>query len=179
MIDGARIVDALQGIAIALFLAAVGWLAFRLRATPTPREVSELESRIWQRAAEQGARLQAEIDAMRREIRDIRQENDELRAWVVKLTQQVVGLGGKPAPRPRLYWDATRPAVDATYDALISMFSREELEQLAFELGIGIEAVPGATVPAYGMHLYQMAERTGKSSALADAVRKARPGVVA
>lgn len=176
MID-ARVADALQGVAIALFLAVVGLLAWRFRAAP--RAVEELERRVWERATAQGERLQAEIDALRREIRDIRQENDELRAWVVDLTQQVVGLGGRPVPRPRLYPPATTPAIDPTYDALVSVFSREELEQIAFELGIGAEAVPGATVPAYGMHLYQVAERTGKGAALAEAVRKARPGVAA
>jgi hypothetical protein len=82
-------------------------------------------------------------------------------------------------PRPRLYWDANRPAIDDTYNALVSMFSREELEQLAFELGIGVETVPGATAPAYGMHLYQQAERMGRGVALTEAVRRARPGVVA
>jgi hypothetical protein len=175
--DAISITDTIQVASLVAFLAVVGWLAVRFRATPAPREVAELESRIWHRASEQGERLQAEIDALRREIRDIRQENDELRAWVVELTQQVVGLGGKPVPRPRLYYDANRPAIDDTYNALISVFSREELEQIAFELGIGVENVPGATAPAYAMHLYQTAERTGKGVALTEVVRKARPGV--
>lgn len=176
MSDATRIVDAIQVLALAVFLFVVGWMAVRFRGTPAPRSVAELEDRIWQRATEQGARLQAEIDALRREIVGIRRENDELRAWVVDLTQQVISLGATPAPRPHMY-----PAIvmmDGLYDLLRTRFTVLELETLSHDAGLVWEqsGAAGLPQPAAALHLYEYAERMGRLAQLGDAAHKARPG---
>lgn len=179
MADVITIADAIQVASLVAFLAVVGWLAVRFRATPTPSAAAELEGRIWQRAVEQGARLQSEIDALRREIVGIRRENDELRAWVVDLTQQVISLGATPAPRPHMY-----PAIvmmDGLYDLLRTRFTVLELETLSHDAGLQWEqsGAAGLPQPAAALHLYEYAERMGRLSQLGDAAHKARPGVAA
>jgi len=172
----ADIIDFIWRAGLLLFFGVLSMLAVRSIWWPNANAERTLAM-----SSAQGDRLQAEIAdlrgqmaAMRRDVAQVRRENDELTAWVRALSRQVVDLGGVPVPRPRLYNDAAEPAIDDVYEALRTAYSLEELEVLAQDAGIAAGAIHGQTVPSYALHLYQAAERTGRMEQLAQVVRASR-----
>ncbi len=115
------------------------------------------------------------MSIMRRELTQVTRESQELNAWVRALTDQVLGLGGRPVSRPHLYSDATDQAIDDVYEALRTAYSRDELEVIAHDAGLGMDGVSGETLPTIALHLYQAAERTGRMEQLGQIVRRTRP----
>lgn len=62
-----------------------------------------------------------------------------------------------------------------TLDALMELFSKEDLEVLAYEVGIDLQHLGGDTVPVIAKRLLQEADRAGKYAALVAGIKKARP----
>jgi hypothetical protein len=173
----ADIIDLAWKGAVILFFTVLGGLTLRsifLPTAATERAVAVSNA--------QGDRLQTEINdlraqmgVMRRELTQVGRENQELAAWVRALVDQVVGMGGRPVSRPHLYADATDTAVDDVYEALRTAYSRDELEVIAHDAGLGMDGALGMSLPTIALHLYQAAERTGRMEHLAEVVRRTRP----
>jgi hypothetical protein len=64
---------------------------------------------------------------------------------------------------------------DRLYSALRELFSLEQIETLAWEIGIHTDNLGGDALPTVARRLVDEANRAGVSNRLVEAVRKARP----
>lgn len=185
-----EIVDAFVPVAIGFVLALIG-IVLLWRGVIQPDALAKMESmtastearldRMRQRYDE----LQAELDEVRaslvigrEEMAEMRVEMAEWRAGMQLVFAQLRAVNivpawlppDKPAGRPS---KRTRAALAAR---IAQQFNREEIDNLAYELGIVPEDIAGATTAAHARELTDLAWRRGLSEALAKRVNELRGG---
>lgn len=135
-----------DAIAIAAIVVALSvWLAMM-------RRVQQIERRYQEREIA----LMSRVDMLERQLSDMRQW--ARRRWRMRLP-------------PITHSDPLQRA----YDALRTLYTREELELIAHDIGIRIDDVGGETVPGIAHRLVDYAQAAGVSNRLIAAVRRTRP----
>jgi uncharacterized coiled-coil protein SlyX len=141
---------------------------------------------LWRRIERLEARVNAqdrEIDALREEkladraqIAAMKMELDDLYDGVKMLTEQIEAAGLVPV------WKAHRRAPSARIAAHITLagqvaeqFSVDEIDNLAFDIGIEPEDIGGATRNERARQLVDMARRHGKLQDLERRMAELRP----
>lgn len=130
--------------------------------------------------------LEAAMDAQERahkaELADFREELEEAYQTIELLTRQLVEAQMVPVvtPKPRAKkGGAGSPAAGGERDWLVGRivdgFNLEELENLAFDVGINAENLHGETLETRARELVKMAGRMGKRGGLEARVNELRP----
>ena len=158
-----------QIIALIFILAAApGLLALVLFVRGLALRVEELESLRLLDAAERG-KLQQELDELRRGI-------GVLIAQIRRagMTPEWIPAPPAPAPDPRGQKAETERQVHL-YQMIEHQFDVDEVNGLAFDLGIPPDELTGGTGAARARALVLYAQRRGKLNALIDLCRRERP----
>lgn len=125
------------------------------------------------------AREYADQEALREEAEVLRQEVRELRRGVQTLIQQMEGERLTPAWRPaeKPAAAARKPADPATAlrDRIIATFNRDEIDDLAFRLGLAPDDLAGETKKARGRALVEYIKARGRLPELEALVNQERP----
>lgn len=156
-------------------------LARRVRVLEKDRERDHLTLlRMQTRLEMQSAYSRALADYSRQQAAYSAMLADRLRA----LGQDVPASPGNPPAPPAELQEATTPTVAARQQAgddralkiaLVALFNREELDDLAFQAGIRSEDIGGETVDARALSLVKYARRHGYLAELIAAARRLRP----
>jgi len=145
----------LTGMGLAWWLGRGGWKVFRRADDPLSQRVDELTL----------------------EVVDLRLAMSRLMVGAARLIAQLEREGVEP--EYRLPEALGRPVEEGDaavlHGMLVEKFSQEELDALAFGIGIAPESYGGATRSARALALVQVASRHGQLEELAAAARKARP----
>lgn len=121
--------------------------------------------------------LRAEMETDREEAATMREEIGELRAGIRQLIHQleqaqIPPVWHPPAERPK----RARSATAALVARIESGFDMEEMNSLAFDVGINRESFTGQTLSARAREMVKVAERLGKLKEMAARVEVLRPG---
>lgn len=173
---------AILGAALAVGLALPGfWMLWR--SVINPSIVTKMDERLdrmrqrYDAQQEEIDELRAEMLSDREELAELRVEIAEWRAGMRLVFAQLKAAGMTPAWSPREQ-PASRAShrVSAALAARIArQFNREEIDGLAYELGILSDEFGGETVAAHARELTDLAWRRGLSEALVKRVNELRP----
>ena len=172
---------AVMALAVVALLSLPGWVAL-LRQPQARRDATyaaSVESTLtsqqarWEALARRVDAQDEEIDALKEERLEMRGEIAELLHGVEKLIAQLEGAHLVPVWRPRVAKAKTGPLLAGW---LAEAFSVEELDSLAFDVGIGKETFRGETVEARARELVERARRLGKMGELERRAGELRPG---
>lgn len=124
----------------------------------------------------QMAEMRAQQQAAHAEMRKLQVRVTDLEIGVKVLSAQVVRLGGTPeftlSPAP----PAPVPMDDRTLTAaLTALFNRDEVDDLAFRLGINHEEISGETAGKRARSLVAYAKRHSMTDNLIELARQLRP----
>lgn len=130
-----------------------------------------------------GSEMQV-IDRMLKRIDDLENKITLTLAWAMQLSQQVVGLGGKPTTYADIE-QAQHSIVSAMSQDPIKLlqllrdrFSIDEIESLAFELGAKEGALGAGNVDARALKLIRYAQTHNKLDRLALIAWRQRPDLM-
>ena len=169
------------GVLLAFGLALPGfWLLWRTVINPSVMEkMDERLNRMRIRSDDQQGEideLRAEMLADREELAGLRVEIAEWRAGMKLVFAQLKAANMTPAwsPREQPTSRASRRVNAALATRIAHLFNREEIDDLAYELGFVPEDVKGETAVAHARELTDLAWRRGLSEALVKRVNELR-----
>lgn len=123
-------------------------------------------------------RLREERQIDRTQIAAMQAELDLLYSGVQRLIEQITALGEQPV------WQPPRRSPSARINSraelmkrLIAGFNVDELNSLAFDVGLGEESFAGETLPARARTLVELATRRGVLGDLEKRVNELRPAL--
>lgn len=174
--------------AVVLAAVAVGWAMLKDRNDPRDWNnlIADMEARL-DRMRQRYDELQAEVDELhtemtsdREEMAEMRVEMAEWRAGMKLVFEQMKAANLTPVwqPRQRPARQTSKPSSRAnnTLAARIArQFNMDELNGLAYDMGVVSEEFSGQTTTARARELVDMAYRRGFSAALIKRINELRP----
>lgn len=164
--------------AVLFFSQAIGFVAYGTWSQRQhTKQIAEIRAESEQRAeqAEQRARQRAEQAEQRAEQAEQRSRDAEKRMQArLDFVMDFYIRNGSAIARDQ----STAVQADSqVLDVLIDRFDLEELQTLAFELGVKWDALPGDSAPTRAMHLVQLMRNNDRMRDLIDAIKRRRQGV--
>lgn len=156
--------------AIVLMVALPGWVALWVAWHGDRPTYTSMEQTI-------GA-LSAQVREMHTEISRLQTKVADLTLGVSILSSQLMGLGHKPEyPVATAEGASDPPTIDPKelYTRLAKEFNSDELDDLAFRLGINADDLGEATVSGKARALIAYAKRHGEFDKLVAAMYQVRP----
>jgi len=121
-------------------------------------------------------RLREERQIDRTQIAAMQSELDLLYSGVQKLIEQITALGAEPVWHPPRRSPSARISSRAELTRrIIAGFNMDELNSLAFDIGLNEESFAGETLPTRARTLVELATRRGLLSELEQRVNELRP----
>lgn len=169
-------IDTAQNVALGLLVLVV--IVFGVwQARHGPAQIAD--DRMWTRAIAEIERMRLDLTDLRKTVAYLYQLLDEYMRGVRILIAQVLRLGEQPewTPPPVIpIQEQQQPSPPARLLlALETLFSLEELEVLAANVGASPGSIAGETIRARALGLVEWCKRRDKTSALCDAVSRERP----
>lgn len=165
--------DAILLIETAVLIVAAFWLVWR--SLIQPDIISQLEQRLDKHRQELDE-LREAMTADREELAEMRIEMAEWRAGMRLVFEQLKAANITPVWQPRERTPrARRGRVDGTLAGRIAeQFNIDEINGLAYDIGILPEEIGGETLIARSIELVDIAARRGISAALVGRVNELR-----
>ncbi len=136
------------------------------------------------RLLEMADRMQSRIDSLERESDSQRAKIMSLEMWAVRLSAQVVKLGGEPVPFSEISQAQSTTVYGIANDRatllgiLREHFSNDELDAVAVEIGMREGALGEGSIDARAARMVQFAQRQNMMLDLAFILWRDRPEVV-
>jgi hypothetical protein len=150
-------------------------LAYQRMETALASQAARLDGQA-RRIDELEAAMDAQERAHRAELMALKEELEDAYLGLGMLLEQIEAARLKPAwvpkKRPILKGGA---GVEELAVRIVEQFSREELDNLAFDIGIRADSLPGESVETRARQLVNMARRLGKLEMLEGRVKALRP----
>lgn len=167
-----------MALAVVALLSLPGWVA--LLRQPQARRDATYAASVESTLTSQQARWEAlarRVDAQEEEIDALKEERLAMRGEIADLLHGVERLIGQLEEAHLVpVWRPKTAKTGARAGWLAEAFSLEELDSLAFDVGIEKESVRGETVAARAHDLVDRARRLGKLGELERRARELRPG---
>jgi hypothetical protein len=152
-------------------------LAYQRMETALASQAARLDGQA-RRIDELEASMDAQERAHRAEMAVLKEELEDAYQGLHLLIEQIRDAALEPVWMPKKRGALKGGAgVETLAARMVEWFNRDELDNLAFDIGIRADSLPGESVETRARQLVNMAKRTGKLEALEGRVTALRPDV--